>query len=700
MADQPGPDSSPLALLIASVASLAWLVYVAFATLSDGNFLLAAGPRDWVALVAQASVPVAACFAIVAALRRTPPAAPALGVASEVLEESEARFTGLVSRVDSVRALLARDLDAVSGTTQALEASARTSQALLADIVSATQAAAASGESLAASLPQSAEAAAAINRALQDAGAEAGRQTEAVGAAAQRLLESSENMRGQGETVVAALSEALAGLSRRASETGSEGRTMLAGVMADADAAFATTADALLSMREGVAQQSQALAASLAEARATLDLIGGDAARAVGRRLEGLASQAESIEARLQAQIATAELLGTQAERSFKLLDARLTHSADTSQSTLDSLGTRIQTVTATMSALVEPLRETRAATAELESGVASLRESALQTVDILAETLPVRTVEASKAADTMTTELRALASIIDEAHAKAAALADPIAHSRAALLEATEGYAAQRIAIETAGQALVVELEQARQLISQVEDQTRDTSLAAASRLVDAMTRVREVAQQTAGTMRETLDGVIGEARASLATAADTAMRQSFAGPIVAQAREAETIAQAASERTAASMAALAGTLKLLDSRASERSASLEEAASRDLLAAATLLTDRLASKAVSIASALGKPMTDADWAQWRSGERSMFNRRAISMLEKRESRAVKALLASDPEFADAARHYTADFDALVARMGQSPHSPVASALLSSEPGRLAAALIEVLED
>lgn len=700
MPDTSDSSPSPTALLIASVASLAWLVYVAYALLADGSFLQSAAPRDWVEVAAQAFVPVAACFALVAALKSGQVVHAVSSPETSDLEASEARFTGLVSRVDSVRTLLSRDIDAASASAQTFEANARSNQAILADIVGATEVAAASSASLAATLPAAAAAAEAINRSLIESGAEARRQTDALDQAKRLLISGSKALREEGEAAVVGLSEAVAALAARTVDVSTRSKAELATIAAEADAAFAFTADALLAVREGVGQQSKALAASLAEARATLDLIGGEAARTVARKLEGLAADAATIEARLQVQLQTTELLGTQAERSFKLLDARLAHSADTSQAALDGLGTRVQAVTASIAALGEPLRDTRLAAAELESGVVSLREAALQTIDVLGETLPVRTVEASRAAETMTSELYALASIIDIAHAKATALSEPIAESRQALLQATEGYAAQREAIEAAGLALVVELEQARQLISQVEDQTRDTSLAAATRLVDAMSRVREVAQQTAGTMRNTLDGVISEARDSLATAADSAMRQSFSGPILAQAREAEGIAQAVSERTAASMAALAGTLKLLDGRASERTISLQEASSRDLQAAATLLTDRLASKSVSIASALGKPMNDTDWAQWRRGERNMFNRRALSLLEKRESKALKDLLASDPEFADAARHFTADFDALITRLAQSSDSPVASALLSSDPGRLAAALTEVLAD
>jgi hypothetical protein len=197
---------------------------------------------------------------------------------------------------------------------------------------------------------------------------------------------------------------------------------------------------------------------------------------------------------------------------------------------------------------------------------------------------------------------------------------------------------------------------------------------------------------------MREMLDGVMAEARDALSEAADDAMRRSFAGPIAEKAKEAEAAAAAAAERTATSMAALANTLRLLEDRSADRVAQFEEARQAELLAAAGLLTQRLADSSVSIASALGKPMDDADWAQWRKGERGLFNRRAIALLERREAKDLKEMLARDEDFARAARDYTSSFDALVRRFeGQAP--ALSAALLGSDQGRLAAALSEALE-
>lgn len=469
-------------------------------------------------------------------------------------------------------------------------------------------------------------------------------------------------------------------------------------IRGEADTLFELLENTLVAKREGMARQSEAISAQITEAWQRLESMANAAATQLAERLDGLGHQAEAIEGRLKAQGALTENLATSGERAFKLLDARLQHAQETSSAALDRLSARVQDVNSDLGRLAQPLKDTQGATLELEQAVKRLKEAALQTMDVLGETLPARTVDAGRAAETLTADLTALVAAIDKAHSKAAALAAPITESRAAIEAASEDYAAQRTALQAASQALVVELQTARTLISEVEEQTRDTSLSAATRLVEAMARVREVATQTTGTMREMLDGVLAEARDALAEAADEAMRRSYAEPIAARAREAEAAASAAAERTASSMAALANTLKLLEDRSGERVVQFEESRQADLLAAASLLTDRLAQASVSIASALGKPMDDADWAQWRRGERGLFNRRAIALLDRRDAKELRDLMSRDPGFAQTARDYTSAFDALVRRFeAQAP--VLATALQGSDQGRLAAALAEVLE-
>ncbi len=683
-----------LSFVIATLLGLAWLGFGFWAMMMDGT-----RPDSISGVIQQIGIllmPVAAMYALAAALQNRE-RIPVLEK-SDSLEETEARVAGAAARINALKDSLSQDLGTLSATADLLETRSREAQRLVSDLTTATSGALEASRVLESVLPQAASAAERLRQALGETGAVAEAQADRAQEAARSVASGLEALSAHGTRSAETLAQALATLEAQAERGRSQSEAGMRAIRSEADSLFELLENTQTAKREATQKQGEAMLAQMQEAWQRLEAMAAAASTHLGERLGELARQAEAIEGRLTAQGALTESLAASGERAFKLLDARLQHSQETSGQSLDRLLARVQGVSTELGRIADPLKESQAATQALESAVRKLRETALQTVDVLGETLPARTVDAGRAAETLTAELMDLVRAIDGAHDKAMALSAPIAESRAALDEASRGYAAQREAIEAAGQALVVELQQARTLIGEVEEQTRDTSLAAATRLVDAMARVREVAAQTTGTMREMLDGVMAEARAALTEAADDAMRRSFAEPIAAKAKEAEAAAAAAAERTASSMAALANTLKLLEDRSADRVVQFEEARQAELLAAASLLTERLADSSVSIASALGRPMDDTDWAQWRKGERGLFNRRAVALLERREAKELKDLLARDAEFARAARDYTNSFDALVRRFeGQAP--ALSAALLGSDQGRLAAALSEALE-
>ena len=683
-----------LSFVIATLLGLAWLGFGFWAMMMDGT-----RPDSISGVIQQIGIllmPVAAMYALAAALQNRE-RIPVLEK-SDSLEETEARVAGAAARINALKDSLSQDLGTLSATADLLETRSREAQRLVSDLTTATSGALEASRVLESVLPQAASAAERLRQALGETGAVAEAQADRAQEAARSVASGLEALSAHGTRSAETLAQALATLEAQAERGRSQSEAGMRAIRSEADSLFELLENTQTAKREATQKQGEAMLAQMQEAWQRLEAMAAAASTHLGERLGELARQAEAIEGRLTAQGALTESLAASGERAFKLLDARLQHSQETSGQSLDRLLARVQGVSTELGRIADPLKESQAATQALESAVRKLRETALQTVDVLGETLPARTVDAGRAAETLTAELMDLVRAIDGAHDKAMALSAPIAESRAALDAASRGYAAQREAIEAAGQALVVELQQARTLIGEVEEQTRDTSLAAATRLVDAMARVREVAAQTTGTMREMLDGVMAEARAALTEAADDAMRRSFAEPIAAKAKEAEAAAAAAAERTASSMAALANTLKLLEDRSADRVVQFEEARQAELLAAASLLTERLADSSVSIASALGRPMDDTDWAQWRKGERGLFNRRAVALLERREAKELKDLLARDAEFARAARDYTNSFDALVRRFeGQAP--ALSAALLGSDQGRLAAALSEALE-
>lgn len=680
--------------LVVSLLSLLWVGFAIWSMANEGVRLTTLSQSFQVIVILL--TPVAALYALASAMNNRE-RLPTLR-APDSLEETEIRLSGLVTRIEALRGSLAGELEGLGSAAAALEAQSRSAHALVQDLAKASAGASEASRSLETIVPQAVQAADSLRQTLEATASAADAQATRSETAARALADGLTQLGSRGEAASASLGQALEQLEAQAERGRTQSEAGIRSIRGETDSLFEVLENTLVAKREALSKQGETMVQQLHDGYGRLENMANAAAEQLAARLEALGQQAEAIESRLKAQGSLTDSLAASGERAFQLLDARLAHSSETSRTSLDRLSARVQDVSSELSRLTQPIKETQGAAQELETAVLSLKETALQTVDVLGQTIPERTVDASRAAETLAGDLQALIESLDTAHGRALSLAEPIRETQAVLDKASDAYSSQRSAIEAAGQALVAELQQARTLIGEVEEQTRDTSLSAATRLVDAMTRVREVATQTTGTMREMLDGLLAEARESLSASADDAMRRSFVEPIARQAKEAEAAAASAAERTAGSMAALANTLKLLEDRTTDRVGKFETAQQADLLAAASLLTDKLAQSSVSLSSALGKPMDDGDWAQWRKGERGLFNRRALALLDKREAKELKGLIQNDTDLAQAARDYSATFDALIRRFdAQVP--ALAAALQGSDQGRLAAALSEALE-
>ncbi|WP_194743832.1 hypothetical protein [Thermaurantiacus tibetensis] len=680
----------PVAALAAAVLSIGWLAF-ALTIPETAEGLRSGEPGRLLELAAKVLVVPALLFAIAAAWRR-----PQVTVRQDLLAASEATESGAVAaagslagRLAATREMLELDVAAVEALTERLGQAAGAAAATLREATATAGGVANAGSALEAAAARGLAEGERLRAMLEGLAGELEARRAGLAAEADRLAEERARLEAAHEALAEAAARSSAAISQQTGLAGGEAREALSLV----ESAAATLA-------ETVAAQKAALEAATAEARATLAAIGSEAARALGRHLEALVAQARELESRISAQTGVTEELVRTADQGFQILDKRLEHAARTTGQTLDGLQARLAATAQAIDGLAEPIRGGRAAVAEVEQAVAALDGAVRALAELLSATLPERAAAATGTAESLATEVTRLAGALADAQARATALAEPVAASRATLDEATARFEAQREAVRIAGEALVVELEQARQLIAEVERATEATSLAAATRLVDALTRVRDVSQQATGTMREMLEGLVAEARQALGEAAQSALRAGFVEAVAEQTAAAEARAKAAAERSAQSLAALAEALRLVDSRAEERLRELSDLGARELASAAQLLTDRLAAESVTIASALGREMDAEDWAKWRAGERGLFKRRALALLEKQEAKALKALLERDSEFAGAARRFTAGFEALVARLESGLGAGLAAIIRNSETGRLAAALVEVLED
>lgn len=677
------PRTTAAGFWLATLATLAWIGYCVWANHSGLELLAAPLPAP--TGIAVLAAPVAAFYAIAAVLGRSLP--PPTLAAPDSLEEAESRLAGVAGRLQSLRAALHSDLESIARATAALDQRAPALHSLLGELTGTADAARQAHAAFATILPDASRTGDALIAVFAETADRAGREADRLQSATRGLASELDGLERQGAATASALGDA-----RAQSEAG------MRAIRSEADSLFEVLEGTLVAKQRSLLGGSNALIANLTERYGEFHALAEKSLGEFSRQLGDLADATSAIDRRLQQALSATAALGERGADTFRQLDQGLDSSRTASEACLSALTSAAESVAATLQGLQTPAAAAQQATQALSAQLDGVTQQ-LSAIDAtLGGKLTEGTAHASEAIGGLTQQANSVRQSIAEADTAIAALTAPIAERMAELAAAAAAYGAQKAAIESAGQSLVAQLQQAGQLIADVDRQTRDTSVAAAAELVDTFNQIRSMSTQATGTLRESIDGLVAEAQTALQQAADDALRHGFAEPIARYAADAETHAAAAAERTATSMTALAEALQLIEARIARSRGQLAAADQQNLGEISAHLLHDLGEAGISIAAALDKPMSDADWQLWQKGERGFFSRRAHALLARRDLGEISRLLQGNDRFAQAARTYVAAFEHLVERFSESVPS-LSAALRGSEQGRLAALLGEAMD-
>jgi hypothetical protein len=518
---------------------------------------------------------------------------------------------------------------------------------------------------------------------------------------------STDAMRAAAEAAADRMCRAAAMIDGAGSEAAERLDQRAAALTKGTDAALERAAVALDSARSVVGAQIAAVVAGTDQARATLEAVGGEAARMLAERFAEAAAQAERLTRDMQEQEVRSRALIAAVERGFGVLDAKLANAAQTSGGVLDRLNERLSAVRDQMHELATPLGGTEAATRELEAAVSALRTTTNESIEALASVLPDNLARTSQGVDAIRAATGALVADIDGLRGRATDAMAPVDAGRAAIDATLTALDAQRVALADTADHVTSKLNQARAIAADVDADTQNAALTATTRLVEAMMRVREIATQAEGTMRATLDGIVSEARSALEAAGLDAVRDSFTkrvrvelAEVEAAAEKASRAAQSSAERLSRQLISVAETAAAVEARIAQADARLENASHDDLARRSGLLIESLNSASIDIAKALSTDVADTAWASYLKGDRGIFTRRAVKLLDSGAARAIARRAAEDGEFRDSVNRYIHDFEALMRRTtSERDGSALSVALLSSDVGRLYVALAQALE-
>lgn len=242
---------------------------------------------------------------------------------------------------------------------------------------------------------------------------------------------------------------------------------------------------------------------------------------------------------------------------------------------------------------------------------------------------------------------------------------------------------------------------------ISHSRSALEELSGIANEQLVGSLLRVRETAKQAADASRKIVEEELTSVseklnennRVTMETAVeqqvqavDSAMKEAFQRNLNLAAEVEERIT-----RQLQVVDEMASNLELRVSEAHSLFGGIDDEGFARRMA---LLTESLNSAAIDVAKILSNEVTDTAWAAYLKGDRGVFTRRAVRLLDSGEVKIIAAHYDDDAEFREHVNRYIHDFESMMrVLLSSRDGNAVGVTLLSSDVGKLYVALAQAIE-
>ena len=458
-----------------------------------------------------------------------------------------------------------------------------------------------------------------------------------------------------------------------------------------------------LSEAEAQAARAQGAVAALGEAAQEID----GSARGIERRVGDVAARVSEIGTLLAAQDQSSRALVAQLMIDVAALQDSFTAAEASGSAQAETLGASVAQLREAAAALAQELEaganRAGALGARSEEIAGTLRETALR----LDEELTPAFARVEEQAGRTREAADALAPAIAGAEAASAATFAHVSETEGAIARQREvldallakigdGSAGAEERLRALGAAAAEAQEAAARIVA-------DTG----PELIESLLRVREASNQAAVHAREAIAAVIPASAASLGEAAQAALASAVEQSVAAQMGELEALAQKsidsakrASERLTRQMLSLGETTAAIETRIEEEKRRREAQDSEQMSRRVALLIESLNSTAIDVTKILSNEVTDSAWAAYLKGDRGVFTRRAVRLLETTEAREIARHYEEEPEFREQVNRYIHDFESMLRRiLADRDGSPLGITLLSSDMGKLYVALAQAIE-
>lgn len=570
-----------------------------------------------------------------------------------------------------------------------------------------------------------------------------GREVDALAAMRQRADELRTSISALGEQLAL---NADAGLSAL--------RTQVQTLADEAAAVTASLNEAQENAITGLNEHKQRLYKDIAEVVGRIDQLDLHAVAAGRRRLEAFAQETEQLDAQIAARDAKFaeaiarrqdefdtreaqasevlaqrlteldEMLAERNEAQAAHLEQLVTHGSNVStkiqelNGLLSAIAEQSQRTEATLGSgmgdLAERLSQGRSELSETENTLAQLTESGIRLLEIIQsgaretrEALPKAIDQAAARLGEVEQRALLLKENVDAAHERGSGLNDYVIAARESIAQTADDVGALHERVAKQSDENMARIGALRDVLGELEQDSERVSARTGEDLRTAIVQLEEAARHAFAALESESGEKLSEVAEQIGARASAAIERSLQAEGAAAVERLEE----ASVRASTAGKDIAANLRDQLAKVNELTANLEQRVARarkiaqeqvdnDFARRMALITESLNSNAIDIAKALSADVTDTAWASYLKGDRGIFTRRAVRLVDNSEAREIMELYESDHAFREHVSRYIHDFEGMLRSiLSTRDGNALGVTLLSSDMGKLYVALAQAIE-
>ena len=447
-------------------------------------------------------------------------------------------------------------------------------------------------------------------------------------------------------------------------------------------------------LRETLAAGEQAtrqVGILVGEARVELAALGDADLRLVNDHVNATALGIRNLGHQIAAQAALSGETKAIVESDLEALDERLRALQNESEACLTAVSAHVSEVRASIDGLTDPFAD-----------VGHLLDDVLVQVTTVTEATAAIELRLDHRIAATTTSFAELDARAEGLVAQTSALRAATAEEAQLIAVASDIFARERVAFTAAAAALGAKFEHARTVLDELDTATARISAGTAEQLGQTFERVRVMAEASSVALGGMLERIIGDAQLALDKAGATTAEAAFGIPIrrevlavEAAADRAGAMAEAAAQRVAGQAQAMTVKIDEVDAKVDEIETRLDVRARDTLSARSTRLIEMLNAASVDVARLLSIDADEQAWVRYSRGDRSIFARRMVRLIDRPTTAKIKRHFAHDEAFHHEASHYLDLFEQLSRRLLADPDGDALLAtVVSSDIGKLYVAI------